>query len=65
LIKAAAYIALKPEVGPILDKCPDVGIDDGTNEDRVRERLGVYAKKVLGRMLGKLPVKAEPEPENK
>jgi len=65
LIKASAYIALKPEVGPILDKCPDVGIDDGASEDRVRERIGVYAKKVLGRMLGKLPVKPPEEEEKK
>jgi len=62
LIKSAAYIALKPDDGTVIDKCKDLDIDDGAAEDRVRERLVVYAKKVLGRMLGKLPPKEEPTP---
>ncbi|HLX61293.1 MAG TPA: hypothetical protein VKX17_08440 [Planctomycetota bacterium] len=61
LIKACAYIALKPDEGTVIDKCPDMDIDDGAAEDRVRERVGVYAKKVLGRLLGKLPPKEEAE----
>lgn len=65
LLKAATFVALKPEVGTVLDKCPDVGIDDGTNEERVRERVGVYAKKVVGRLLGKLPPKPPAEEEKK
>ena len=64
LLKAAAYCALKPEAGTVLDKCPDVGIDDGSSEERVRDRVSTYAKKVLGRLLGKLPPK-EPEPGKK
>jgi len=67
LIKAVAYVALKPDEGTVIDKCKDLDIDDGAAEDRVRERLGVYAKKVLGRLLGKLPPKEEvpPTPEAK
>ncbi len=61
LIKAAAYVALKPDEGTVVDKCKDLDIEDGAAEDRVRERVGVYAKKVLGRLLGKLPPKPEEE----
>ena len=61
LIKAAAYVALKPDEGTVIDKCKDLDIEDGAAEDRVRERVGVYAKKVLGRLLGKLPPKPEEE----
>ena len=61
LIKVCAYIVLKPEEGTVIEKAPDLDIEDGAAEDRVRERLGVYAKKVLGRLLGKLPPKEEAE----
>ncbi len=61
LIKAAAYVALKPDEGKVIDKCKDLDIDDGAAEDRVRERLSTYAKKVLGRLIGKLPPKTEEE----
>ncbi len=62
LLKAVAYVALKPEQGTVVDKCKDLDIEDGAAEDRVRDRVGVYAKKVLGRLLGKLPPKEEPPP---
>ncbi len=64
LIKAVAYVALKPEEGTVIDKCKDLDIEDGAAEDRVRERVGIYAKKVLGRLLGKLPPK-QPGEETK
>jgi peptidyl-tRNA hydrolase len=70
LIKAAAWCALKPDDGTIVTKCADLGIEDGAAEDRVRERVSTYGKKVLGRLLGKLPPKQEeplkaPAPEVK
>ena len=62
LIKAAAYVALKPDEGTVVEKSKDLDIEDGAAEDRVRERLAVYAKKVLGRLIGKLPPKEETAP---
>lgn len=63
LLKAVAYVALKPDEGTVIEKAKDLDIDDGAAEDRVRERVGVYAKKVLGRLLGKLPPKQEEPPK--
>jgi hypothetical protein len=63
LIKAVAYVALKPDEGTVIEKSKDLDIEDGAAEDRVRERVGVYAKKVLGRLLGKLPPKQEEPPK--
>lgn len=59
LLKAAAYCALKPDEGTVIEKCAAIGLDDGAAEDRIRERMTIYSKKVVGRLLGKLPPKEE------
>jgi len=57
LIKACAWMVLKPEEGKCVTKIPELGWDDEVEEDQIRERSSMYAKKLLGRLLGKLPKK--------
>jgi hypothetical protein len=57
LIKACAWIVLKPEEGRCITRIPELGWDDDVDEDGIRERSSLYAKKLLGRLLGKLPKK--------
>lgn len=59
LIKAAAWIVLKPDEGKALISAPDLGAEGESNEGLVRERSALYAKKLLGRLLGKLPPKED------
>lgn len=55
LMKACAWVVLKPKEGDIVKTAPDLGIDAEIDEDEIRGRSVVYAKKMLGRLLGKLP----------
>jgi hypothetical protein len=58
LIKACAWIVLKPDEGKCITKIPELGWDDEVvGEDEIRERAAMYAKKLLGRLEGKLPKK--------
>jgi len=57
LTKALAYIILKPDDGKLALKAPDLGFEDDAPEADVRERHVIYAKKLLGRLVGKLPPK--------
>lgn len=57
LIKATAWIVLKPDLGTVLTEAPDLGLEGAVDETVVRERAQIYAKKLLGRLLGKLPPK--------
>ena len=57
LIKATAWVILKPGEGKAITTAPDAGIDGEAAEETVRERTVLYAKKLLGRLLGKLPPK--------
>lgn len=54
LIKACAWIVLKPEEGKTPTKVPELGWDDELDETMVRERVPLYAKKLLGKLLGKI-----------
>jgi hypothetical protein len=57
LIKACAWMVLKPNEGRAITKIPELGWEDDVEEDALRERANLYAKKLLGRLLGKLPKK--------
>ena len=57
LTKALAYIILKPDEGKLVLKAPHLGFEDDAPEADVRERHVIYAKKLLGRLVGKLPPK--------
>jgi hypothetical protein len=57
LIKALAWVILKPNEGKTITKAPDLGVEDELDEEQVRLRSAIYAKKLLGRLLGKLPPK--------
>jgi hypothetical protein len=57
LIKACAWIALKPEAGSAIRTLPDLGYDFEMDEQMLRDRSTLYARKLLGRLLGKLTVK--------
>ena len=54
LIKACAWIILKPEEGKTPTKVPELGWEDELDETMVRERVPLYAKKLLARLLGKV-----------
>jgi len=59
LIKACAWVILKPDEGTVPAAIPELGFDDEIEAQALRTRSILYAKKVLGRVLGKLPVKDE------
>jgi hypothetical protein len=56
LMKACAWVVLKPKDGDVIKTAPDVGIEQEIDEEEIRGRSVVYAKKMLGRLLGKLPI---------
>jgi hypothetical protein len=57
LIKACAWMVLKPSEGRCITRIPELGWDEEVEEEGVRERASMYAKKLLGRLVGKLPKK--------
>jgi hypothetical protein len=57
LIKACAWMVLKPNEGRCITRIPELGWDEDVEEDGIRERSSMYAKKLLGRLVGKLPKK--------
>ena len=50
-----AWIALNPEAGSVINRMPELGLRRRPSEAIVRERVTLYAEKLLGRLLGKLP----------
>lgn len=56
LLKAAAWVALHPGEGKATLSAPELGLDTPPAEAQIRERSVLYAKKLAGRLLGKLPV---------
>jgi hypothetical protein len=56
-MKACAWVVLKPKEGDVIKTAPDLDIQAEIDEDEIRGRSVVYAKKMLGRLLDKLPPK--------
>lgn len=54
LEKILAWIILRPGDGTVLLSAPEFGIAGDASESDVRDRTTQYAKKLLGRLLGKL-----------
>ena len=57
LIKIAFEIMLKPSEGKVMLKLEEVGVDTAVDEVDLRDRISFLSKKLLGRLLGKLPPK--------
>jgi len=57
LKKAAAWAYMKPEAGEVLSTVKDLDIEADVDADFVRDRSALYAKKILGRLMNKLPIK--------
>lgn len=60
LVRILARIVLHPDQGDLIRTAPELDADVGVGEDQIRERMPIYAKKMLGRVLGKIPPAAEP-----
>ena len=58
LKKTLAWVILKPKEGKAILDAKPLGIEGPADEGPVRQRSAIYAKKLLGRLLGKLPPKA-------
>ena len=56
LIAILATIVFHPDQGTIIETAPEFDLQVGLGPARVRERVVIYAKKMLGRLKGKLPV---------
>jgi hypothetical protein len=50
-----AWIALSPDAGSVINRVPELGLRRRPSEAIVRERVTLYAEKLLGRLLGKIP----------
>jgi hypothetical protein len=50
-----AWIALSPDAGSVVNHAPELGLRRRPSEAIVRERVTLYAEKLLGRLLGKIP----------
>jgi hypothetical protein len=59
LIKSCLWAALYLNEGRAVTRAPELGWDEEIDEDSLRERAGVYAAKLAGRLLGKLPKKEQ------
>lgn len=55
LRRVLAWIILNPDAGRVTGAAPEFGFRREISERAVRERSVMYAKKYLGRLLGKLP----------
>ena len=58
LKKTLAWVILKPKEGKAVLEAKPLGIEGPADEGPVRQRSVIYAKKLLGRLVGKLPPKA-------
>jgi hypothetical protein len=48
-------MAFHPDQGSVIPTAPELNLDIGVGEDQIRERLQIFAVKMLGRVIGKLP----------
>lgn len=55
LTQSLAWIILHPDEGTILADFPELGLPGEMDENMVRGRVILYAKKILGRIRGRLP----------
>lgn len=53
--QALAWVILDPDNGTVIRKAPELGLPRHPPERLVRQRSVIYAKKFLGRLLGRLP----------
>jgi ABC-type multidrug transport system permease subunit len=49
------WILLHPKEGTVITSAPELGFRRQVGEAVIRERVGLYAKKLLGRLLGRIP----------
>ena len=54
LRRILAWIILTPDEAPVINQAPELGLRRHPHEAIVRERRVLYAKKYLGRLLGKI-----------
>lgn len=54
LIRILAWVILKPEQGAVVNETPELDLNGRVNEEVVRDRCLIYAKKFLGRLVGKI-----------
>jgi hypothetical protein len=57
-----AFMAFHPNEGTVIGTAPELDLDIGVGDDQIRERLQIFAVKMLGRMLGKLPGEPTAQP---
>ena len=55
-------IAFHPDSGTVIATAPELDLHIGVGDDQVRERLQIFAVKMLGRMLEKLPLEPPTHP---
>jgi hypothetical protein len=55
LIHILTWIISNPDQGTVLTDAPEIDIHGPENAESVRDRDVIYALKLLGRLLGKLP----------
>jgi hypothetical protein len=55
LKKTTAYMALHPDRCPVTTSAEELDITGTIAEEKVRKRSVIFAKKLLGRVVGKLP----------
>jgi ABC-2 type transport system permease protein len=55
LRRMLAWTILRPEEGTVINELPEFGLKRHPSDRMVRERSALYAKKFLGRLLGKIP----------
>ncbi len=54
LARALAWIVLEPEAGTVIRAAPELGLRGAADPRIIRERCAWYARKFLGRVLGKI-----------
>ena len=55
-------MSFHPDSGTVIVTAPELDLHIGVGEDQVRERLQILAVKMLGRLLGKLPLEPPTQP---
>ncbi|HXQ80604.1 MAG TPA: ABC transporter permease [Opitutaceae bacterium] len=55
LVRILAWIILHPDEGGVVARAPELGLERYPPESIIRERNALYAKKLMGRILGKIP----------
>jgi hypothetical protein len=54
LRKALAWVALYPNEGTVVTSAPELGLPRAIGEEFIRDRNALYARKFLGKAVGKL-----------